>query len=304
MTSKLSLNGQNELSDLQEGLTEHLTGVVESVSKGRTKNCTDEIMSFCLLHVCKISRMWSLGQPGKRHFFVRSTSVTRELKRFNGEYREQLARCEDRFDLAQQVFRFSDQFEESPLFALQTQLQGKPLGDCYIIDSLYVPIYADSHFSLMIISVPRQRVIHLDSIGYSTHQEVVQNIISMFLAARILKSSQFAVRLAKTRVQKEDWECGWCALLFARWWRNAPLDADIDDAVKMPLTQENIQNLCLEILQENSKAAEIYNYAQRLENHYGALLEFAKPSQKSVNETTDNVSVSHADNSSSAHVIN
>lgn len=290
------VDATRELFDLQDALNEYQRDIVKHVANGKSRKCTDEIMSFCMRHVCDLAPIWMHGRKGKKHFFVRPTSVSRALRRFNDDYRTELRRCADRFELAEKKFEFDDSSEPCSLYALQRVVGEKMLMDDRCIDSLYIPIHKDNHFSLLIISVPRERVIHLDSIGYDSHQDVARNVVEMLLSARLLRSSRFAMRMAKAPVQKEDWECGWCVPLFARWWRLAKADTDIDDAKKVSLEHAEIRKLCEQTLAETERILQLQNYADRLDRCFDVIASFAVV-PVDVNEAAQNVSVSRPDNS-------
>lgn len=239
---------------------------------GDRRQCVDEVTAYALQFVCKIMPAWMYGREDARHLFIHPQSVSAELVRHQ-KYLEKIDAL-DRFERANFPFAFEYNGETASLYALQkllaehkrTSLLSDPL-----VDSIYMPIYYGNHCSMLVLSLPRRIFVHFDSVRCQLHVERAQLIVNMFLAAKLFPPFMVGVMLPLAQTQSETWECGWCAILFANWWREAGAGANMEDVRRVLIGYPEVAALARKILEAHGKRAPLLQYSQRLELAFGIL---------------------------------
>jgi len=266
---------EKELQNITENLNQHLISIVTAVSENKAKLCNDEIMAFALQNVCNVQPVWKFGNEQHRHFFIHSQSTTSDLTAFD-TYLSKLSEM-DRFDRIDSVFDFRKFGERSSLFTLHELMKESrvsSLENTPQIDSLYFPINKSSHWSLLVISVPRRTALHLDSLYNAEHQDLARSIMSMLTNAKLIMPLRFTLIMPRTTMQTSIWECGWCVLLFAKWFRASKTETDFSDVRKILLSSNEIVKIAKKILLQCESKDRLLSYSNRLSNAYDSLEKF------------------------------
>jgi len=275
MSARKLSEADKELQNITENLTGHLVSIVTAVTEDKAKLCNDEIVAFALQNVCNVQPAWKFGAEQHRHFFIHSQSTSSDLAAFD-TYLTQLDEM-DRFDRIDSVFQFRKFGERSSLFTLHellTESKVSSLENTPHVDSLYFPINKSSHWSLLVVSLPRRTALHLDSLYCAEHQELARRIMSMLTNARLIMPLRFNLIMPRTMIQTSIWECGWCVLLFATWWRTAKTETDFSDSRKISLGSEDIVKIAKKTLLRCESKDRLISYADRLSNAYDSLEKF------------------------------
>lgn len=269
------------MNDLVNVLTEAQQTVVEKVASKSAAMCNDEISAFCLNTVLNIKPIWMYGSGNLSHFYIHPYAISAELKNYD-DYSKRLAEHFDSVDDDDNEvveFDFVCTTERASFVTLKNcvTLNNIPKLDIgSVIDSLYMPIYSQGHCSLLILSIPRRKFMHLDSIHNEPHRVIVDKIKKMFVLSGLTTRFGYRIDQVWTRIQSEVWECGWCALLFAEWWRNALADASTNDARQISLSHHNISLLAKRILDQQKIRKMTQAYDARLTRAYEAIAMFGK----------------------------
>lgn len=264
-----------ELSNMCTTLLERAAGIVRAVAAGEGRQCVDEITAFGLQFGCDIAPAWMYGRPEARHLFVHSQSTSAEMNLYE-QFCARLDACDaSRFERPSTQFEFSANAERASFYTLR-HLMLQETGRCTLlsdvnIESLYMPIYHGNHCSLLVYSVPRRVAFHLDSIRCRQHQDRAQRIVQMLVSAGLLQPFTFRLELPAARLQHEMWECGWCALLLARWWRSSDATVALGDAHNVALDGDAVAALAALLLERNIRNVGLDLFSQRLERSFGAL---------------------------------
>jgi hypothetical protein len=255
--------------------------------------CNDTLMAFTLQHLFEIVPICLYGRPKTRHYFIHSQVVAAELKRFDRFCADPETDTMNRFEQRERIFQFEPHnMRFSSLYTLQCALAGNcrrsdgqpgaSLAYDTVIDSLYFPIYAANHCSILIFSVPRRVAMHLDSMRNELHRTLAMRLLKMLLAAKLLEKDKFRLDIPLTLQQYQDWECGWCALLYAQWWRVGDAETDIRAVINVPVTREKILELVDELLEVQQRRKKLVLYGERLQRSFHVLLD--RPKESAVNK--------------------
>jgi len=270
------------LNDLINVLTEDQQYVVDKVFTKTPTMCRDEIAVFALNTVLDIKPIWMYGSSDIKHFYIHPFVITAELKKYQEFINSKLETVRDDDDdevTSEKDFDFSCNTELASFVTLKNVLMLNNISKLEFgsaIDSLYMPIYWKGHCSMLILSIPRRKFLHLDSIHNEEHRVVVEKIKSMFVMSNLMFHHGYRIDQVWTRVQSDLWECGWCALLFAEWWRNSQPDTSISDARTVSLSQTNLSLLAKRILEQQIVREMTLAYNERLTRAYGAVTLFEK----------------------------
>ena len=274
------MTARQELANLVSLLSERALAVVDSVARGSERQCNDETLAFALQYVCGIQPMWMYdrddddgGGGDRKHLFIHSQCVATELKR-HAEFVAALRNCDNRFERNGARFEFSANQELASFVALKRALGSRSLDIESRLDTLYLPIYHENHCSLLLYSVPRRLAIHLDSLSSDAHQLRARAILGMLVDAGLLRPYLFQLRApASTPFQRGSWECAWCALLFARWWRHlVRANTAVEQCRTVRVDHAAVRVLAGEIGDKHRERESLAAYAQRLELGFGAVL--------------------------------
>lgn len=281
MSIQKTSEAEKELQNITENLTPHLISIVTAVSNDKAKLCNDEIMAFTLQNECNIQPVWKFGTDQHRHFFIHSQSTASDLNSFEN-YLTKLLEM-DRYDRLDSVFNFRKFGERSSLFTLHELLKesrATSLENTPHIDSLYFPINKSGHWSLLVISVPRRTALHLDSLYNAEHQELARSIMSMLTNAKLIMPLRFNLIMPRTTIQTSIWECGWCVMLFAKWFRATKIETDFSEVRKISLSSTEIVKIAKRILVRCESKDRLLSYSNRLSNAYDSLEKFVNKEEQ------------------------
>jgi len=262
------LDARRALGYLTRTLDSDSEQLLRSVAAGDEAQCDGSLASFALQQHFGILPASLYGTPGAKHFFVHSMSVATELRRF-AEYGQMMP---DRFARRETPFQFVDGAPQYASFHALQQALGGPgalLTHDGVVDSLYLLIYAGGHCSLMIVSGRRRKAVHLDSLCIPEHQELARRLMALMISARLLPPNLIELVFPRTSLQRGSWECNWCALMFAGWWKEQQGDGDVHAALAVPVTQPAIVALAREMLACNERMKKLLCYSKRLKRSYG-----------------------------------
>lgn len=276
------------LNELTNFLTDDKEAVLANVIEKKARMCRDEITSFALSTVMDICPIWMYGSNQKTHFFIHPIAISTELK----NYQKFLDAIDDVVDVddddtnvqhalhkTSRRYEFSFNSDKASFVSLQSIMNLNGLSKLDFgteIDSLYMPIYDSGHCSLLILSIPRRTFLFLDSLSNERHRKIAELIRRMFVSAEMLFPTAYRVYELLTKTQAEDWECGWCALLFARWWRNANQETAISEAKSISIRHSEISELAKNIMVQQQLRKQMSFYNDRLTRQYNAVALFSK----------------------------
>lgn len=270
------------LNELINVLTEDQQYVVDKVFTKTPTMCRDEIATFALSTVLDIKPIWMYGTGDIKHFFIHPFVITEELKKYDEFINMKMAteqNDDDEVITSEKDFDFTCNTELASFVTLKNVLMLNNISKLEFgstIDSLYMPIYWKGHCSMLILSIPRRKFLHLDSIHNEEHRVVVMKIHRMFVMSNLMFHHGYRIDQVWTRVQSDLWECGWCALLFAEWWRNSLPDTTISDARAVSLSLANLSILAKRILEQQRVRQMTLAYNDRLTRAYGAVVLYDK----------------------------
>lgn len=270
-TRKVS-EAEKEMADLTRTLTPHLLSIVSDVANEKPRLCTDEVIAFALQNVCNLDPTWKIGASKSGHFFVHSQSTMAELTAFEA-YSNEFAEM-DRFEREDARFTFTKGAERSSFLALcetMQMLKTTSLEKTAGLDSLYIPINHSTHWSILIISVPRRTALHLDSLYNKEHQDIARRIISMLISAKLIAPYRFELKMPVPKIQSSVWECGWAVVLYSIWWSNSSEQTNFGDCKQISISNTAIVSLAKKILRINTIKERLQCYANRLSNAYDSL---------------------------------
>jgi len=280
MTNEISLDA--ELKSLTLTLSEHGEERVRSVFEGSHLRCTDEITTFSLEKVLDIQPVSNYGRGGARHYFIDSQSTAAELRRYK-KFCDTRAACESSYQQAVMKFSFTYTGVRGSLCRLQTILENNQtrwIAHDALIDYLYIPIYDDplfpgdmtTHCSMLVFFVRRNQVVLFDTMQGATHQGVARSVVGMIVAAGLAEPHRLHLIMPITKQQRGLTECGWCALIFARWWRYvATAETDAREVLDVNITDVDIVELARSILQQQEQCKQLSLYHDRLRRAFSVL---------------------------------
>jgi len=282
-TAVYTPNLRRELASLTSTLSEPAHQLVRDVAAGAELQATDEVLMFALQHLLQISPTSDYGKEGARHLYVHSRVVTDELcafERFTTRF-ERMSALERR----QQVFYFNPESNRhSSLCTLQTALDKSgcaSLDACTLVDSLYLPIFARNHCSLLVYSVPRRVAFHVDSLRLPEHEQLAQRVVHMLLAAHLLEPNKFRLDLPRALAQRSTWECVWCVALVAEWWRASLPDTAVRDVLDVRFDAASVRALCARLVELQEFKLDVCAYAERLQRSFHVLCDRRRRQQQS-----------------------
>ena len=122
---------------------------------------------------------------------------------------------------------------------------------------------------MLVYLVRRDQLVLFDSIRTSQHHGLAQQVLSMLNAARLVVPGKTELRLPLTRQQNGATECGWCALIFARWWRShAQAETNIEDVLNVRIDEADVSAFACDILRCQLQSKEVSLYADRLQRAF------------------------------------
>jgi len=285
---------QRELQILTTKLSPESERILRDVVDGRYVRCVDEITTFALEKVFAIQSVSHYGQrdddASGGHYFIDSQSTTTELKRF-----ERFARardlCRDPAERASKTFEFTYTAVRSSLATLQNALRARNIRTIYeapLLDALYFPLLdtplfegdQSTHCTMLIYIVRRQELVLFDSLAPSGHQKIARSIAAMLIATRLVEPQKLNLRLPIAPQQHGVTECGWCAIIFAVWWRVATPETDVRDVINVTISHADIVGVARSILEKQAHCRAVASYADRLQRAFFVLSDRANLVQR------------------------